>query len=335
MLFAPPVQAAGPASASPVLASEAGPAPELDNRCWKVHSSSVHQWLCASEHLPANGAPFALSVWVIESPKVLLILDSGATAKVGRAAAEAISQRFASKPFYLINTQPKPEHVLGNIGFKDVLAKGMPANQTFESRLVAGQQTAKLMAQRCPDCIARFAERMGGASVEGTQAVIPAFLLTAKRGNLGVLGIAFKPWLYDLESNLDSEQTFTLRNRDLGLEWVSSLVEPTLVPDLHEGKVSARIDFLGKLGQRLSEGEVLLGSNGKIEPIWIRRNLRYFADLQLDVLTKASQGSTEVEIISELSDEFKSAHPELDLHSQEIHQLNIQRVYRQVEDMTF
>lgn len=335
MLFAPPVHAAGPASASPGLASEAMPAPDLDNRCWKVHSPTVHQWLCASEHLPANGAPFALSVWVIESPKVLLILDSGATAKVGRAAAEAISQRFASKPFYLINTQPKPEHVLGNIGFKEVLAKGLPANQTFESRLVAGQQTAKLMAQRCPDCIARFAERMGGASVEGTQAVIPAFLLTAKRGNLGVLGVAFKPWLYDLESNLDSEQTLTLRNRDLGLEWVSNLVEPRLVPDLHEGKVAARIDFLGKLSQRLHDGDVLLGSNGRIEPVWTRRNLRYFADLQLDVLTKASQGSTEVEIISQLSAEFNSAHPELDAKSQEIHQLNIQRVYRQVEDMTF
>lgn len=264
-----------------------------------------------------------------------MVLDSGATASVGLAAATAISQKFAGKPFFIVNTQAKPEHVLGNIGFKELWAKTLPANQTFESRLVAGQQTAKLMAQRCPDCIKVFAERMGATAVAGTQAVIPSFALTAKRGNLGVLSVGFKPWLYELESNLDSEQTLVLRNRDLGIEWAANLVEPRVVPDLHEGNVVSRIDFLGKLHTRLQDGDKLLGSFGQIEPIWVRRNLRYFADLQLDVLTKASQGTSEVEIINQLTADMKSAHPGLDAKQLEAHQLNIQRVYRQVENMTF
>lgn len=309
---------------------------EVSERCWRTYNNpSVFEWICADEHLPASGKPFALSVWVIDSPKALLVVDSGATANVGRAAAEAITQKFAAKPFYIINSQPKPEHVLGNIGFKEAWSKNLAPNQTFESRVVAGQQTAKLMAQRCPDCIKVFSERMGGTAVAGTQPVVPAFNLTAKRGNLGVLGVGFKPWLYELESSLDSEQTLTLRNRDLGIEWVANLVEPKIAPDLHEGSVVARIDFLGKMLSRLQDGDKLLGSFGQIDHVWVRRNLRYFADLQLDVLTKASQGTSEVEIINQLSSDLKNAHPELDAKSLEAHQLNIQRVYRQVENMAF
>lgn len=309
---------------------------EVSERCWKTYNNpTVFEWVCAAEHLPTSGKQFALSIWVIDSPKAILVLDSGATANVGRAAAEAIAQKFAGKPFFIINTQPKPEHVLGNVGFKDSWSKNLAPNQTFESRVVAGQQTAKLMAQRCPDCIKQFAERLGGSAVAGTQPVVPAFSLTAKRGNLGVLSAGFKPWLYELESNLDSEQTLVLRNRDLNLEWVANLVESKMVPNLHEGNVVSRIDFLGKLHTRLQDGEKLLGSYGQIEQVWVRRNLRYFADLQLDVLTKASQGTSEVEIINQLSADLKSAHPELDANSLEVHQLNIQRVYRQVENMAF
>jgi hypothetical protein len=323
--------------AGTVLPTVPSAPPAVDNldRCWKSYHPTVFEWTCASEHLPASGRAFALSIWVIDSPKAMLVLDSGATAGVGRAAATAISQKFAGKPFFILNTQPKPEHVLGNIGFKDLWAKSLPANQTFESRLVAGQQTSKLMAQRCPDCIKVFSERMGGDAVAGTQAVVPTFALTAKRGNLGVLSVGFKPWLYELEPNLDSEQTLILRNRDLSVEWVANLVEPKLVPDLHEGNVVSRIDFLGKLSSRFQDGDKLLGSFGQMEPIWIRRNLRYFADLQLDVLTKASQGTSEVEIINQLSSDLKSAYPELNAKSLEVHQLNIQRVYRQVENMAF
>ncbi|MDH4396835.1 MAG: hypothetical protein QE278_14245 [Limnobacter sp.] len=308
---------------------------ESVERCWKSYSPTVFEWTCAAEHLPASAQAFALSIWVLDSPKALLVLDTGATASVGVAAATAISQKFAGKPFFILNTQPKAEHVLGNVGFKELWAKNLPAGQTFESRLAAGQQTAKLMAQRCPDCIKLLAERMGAQAIAGTQPVIPAFALTAKRGNLGVLGIGFKPWLYELESNLDSEQTLIVRNKDMGIEWVANLVQPQVVPDLHEGNVVERIDFLGKLHTRLHDGDKLLGSFGQIEPIWVRRNLRYFADLQLDVLTKSSQGTSEVEIINQSTGDLKSAQPQLDAKSLEVHQLNVQRVYRQVEKMAF
>lgn len=306
-----------------------------DDHCWKSPAPSVHVWSCAAQALPPTGLAYALQIVVVESPKLLLILDSGATAQVGRAAALAIGNKFGARPFYILNSQPKPEHVLGNVGFQAEWANQLAPGQRFESRLVAGALTAKLMAQRCPQCIENFAKRMGGDAVSGTQPLIPLTTLTSVRGNLGLLGGVFKNWQFELEGAVQTEQALTVRSRDLGVEWVGGLVEPRLAPDLADGQVAKRIDFLGKLKTRLRKGDVLIGSEGVLDTAWVNRNLRYFADLQVAVLAAMEAGLAEVEIIKRLSQEFQAAHPEQAEALNEVHQLNIQRIYRQTEELVF
>jgi len=58
--------------------------------CWQQHRATVYEWTCAGQSLPAEGQDFALSIVVVDSPKALLVIDSGATAAVGESAAAAI-----------------------------------------------------------------------------------------------------------------------------------------------------------------------------------------------------------------------------------------------------
>jgi hypothetical protein len=140
--------------------------------CWQQHRATVYEWTCAGQSLPAEGQDFALSIVVVDSPKALMVIDSGATAAVGESAAAAIRSKFGTKPVWVLNTQPKPEHVLGNVGFRAAFASTLAPGENFSSRVVAGKRTADLMRERCPTCIENFSERMGSDSVKGTESLV-------------------------------------------------------------------------------------------------------------------------------------------------------------------
>lgn len=311
--------------------------------CWQQHRATVYEWTCASQSLPAEGQDFALSIVVVDSPKALLVIDSGATAAVGESAAAAIRSKFGIKPVWVLNTQPKPEHVLGNVGFRSVFASTLGNGESFESRLVAGKRTADLMLERCPTCIENFSERMGSDSVKGTESLVPQRILRKRKGHLASLQNDWFAWKYRLYSDLETEETLVLRNQDLNVWWVGSAVQNRDIPDLYDGNVIERINFLGRLKTMLKEKETLLTSFGALGPDWIERNLNYFVRIHQDVLYGLEGGVSEVELIDQISariDEFKNpiyfqTDPKANARALEIHQLNIQRIFRQTEPFTF
>lgn len=289
-----------------------------DASCWIQHRVTVHEWRCASQHLPPQGQEFALSVIVVLGGNNVLVLDSGATAAVGAAAFAAIAKRFPDKTIWILNSQPKPEHVLGNVGFK-----GVP-----ESRMIAGQLTAQLMKSRCSNCIERFATRLGESAVAGTQALIPANILNGSKGQLRVSGGDFSAWHYSLEKSVETEEALVLHNTALKIHWVGSLVQNREVPDLSDGDLASRIAYLSRLLNRINHEQTLLGSFGALDPIWIQRNLNYFVQLQLDVLLRLDGGLSEVELIHSLGNGLSGV-------ALQTHQLNIQRASRQSESFLF
>lgn len=309
--------------------------------CWVQHRASVHEWQCAAQSLPQSGAHFGLSIVVIDTPDVLLVLDSGATANVGVAASRAIVARFGVKPVWLVNTQPKPEHVLGNVGFARTFTPTLSGDERFTDRIVAGVRTAELMKARCPDCIANFAKRMGSDSVVGTESMIPGRLLTENRGDLRVLSPSLQGWVYRFFDDLETEQAFILSNPDLRVFWVGSAVQPVQVPDLYDGNAARRIDFLARLKSILGPQDTLLTSYGPVGPDWVDNNLNYFVELQRKVLAGLEAGRSEVELIDEFSTQipndavYVQTDPEPKARQLEVQQLNIQRLYRQAEDLFF
>ena len=311
--------------------------------CWQQHRATVYEWTCASQSLPAEGQDFALSIVVIDSPKMLLVIDSGATAAVGESAAAAIRSKFGPKPVWVLNTQPKPEHVLGNVGFKSAFSSTLAPGEAFESRLVAGKRTADLMRERCPTCIENFSERMGSDSVKGTESLIPQRILRNKRGHLGSLQNDWFAWKYRLYNDLETEEALVLRNRDLNVWWVGSAVQNRDIPDLYDGDVIQRINFLGRLKANMAANETLLTSFGALGADWVERNLNYFVRIHQEVLYGLEAGVSEVELIDQISariQEFKNpvyvqTDPKVNAKALEVHQLNIQRIFRQTEPFAF
>lgn len=311
--------------------------------CWQQHRATVYEWTCAAQSLPAEGRDFALSIVVVDSPKAILVIDSGATAAVGESAAAAIRSKFGTKPVWILNTQPKPEHVLGNVGFRAAFAGTLREGELFASRLVAGKRTADLMRARCPTCIENFSERMGSNSVKGTESLVPERILRTKSGNLGLLNGDWRPWKYRLYKNLETEEALVLRNRELKLWWVGSAVQNRDIPDLYDGDVVERINFLGRLKTQMSADDTVLTSFGALGRDWIERNLNYFVRVQQDVLYGLEGGVSEVELIDQISaqmGEFQNpvyiqTDPRANAKALETHQLNVQRIYRQTEPFAF
>jgi len=326
-----------------VLAAMSPWASAQQDTCWQQHRATVYEWTCAGLSLPAQGQDFALSIVVVESPKALMVIDSGATAAVGESAAAAIRSKFGNKPVWILNTQPKPEHVLGNVGFKAAFASTLNNGEIFESRLVSGRRTADLMRARCPVCIENFSERMGSASVVGTESLVPGRILRTTAGHLGMLQGDWVDWKFRLYKDIETEEAMVLRNQDLSLWWVGSALQNRDIPDLYDGDVIERIDFLKRLKTRMSFNDTVLTSFGVLGPDWIERNLNYFVRVHQDVLYGLEAGISEVELIEQISSnisEFQNpvyvqTDPSVNAKALETHQLNIQRIYRQTEPFAF
>lgn len=299
--------------------------------CWVQYSKSFYTWNCAASALPPEGQPYALSIGLIAGESSVVLIDSGPTALVGEQLAADVQRKFPEKKIFVINTQPKPEHVLGNVGIKKFLTSEPGSRVIFEGRIVAGKVTADLMRERCPQCIERFAQRMGSQAVVGTEPLIPDFVLSRKRGSLRILNSEWSDWQYELHDNLETEEVMVVSNRVEGIYWVGNVVQKTMVPDLFDGKVSSRLDYLYQLRTFLRSGELILTSHGPVSSDWLNRNVRYFKDLQLEVLLGIEAGTSEVELINQLSELLEQSTPNLSIKDLETHQLNIQRAYRELE----
>lgn len=310
--------------------------------CWVQHRATVYEWTCAAKSLPLEGKPFALSIVVVQGKDALMVLDSGATAAVGEQAALAIRTKFGVQPIWLINSQPKPEHVLGNVGFRSVFSRTLKPGEEFSDRVVAGKTTAELM-KRCPTCIQNFAMRLGNASVAGTESLVPKRILRSATGHLGSLSGDWVGWQYRLVKNLETEEGLVLRHSDLNLWWVGSAVQNLEIPDLYDGDIIARINYLGRLKARLKGDDSLLTSFGLLSHDWVHRNLTYFVGLQQQIIEGIEAGTPEVELINALSanmGQYKNpVYVQTDTQALarelETHQLNIQRIYRQTETLVF
>lgn len=304
--------------------------------CWQTVTTNVFLWHCAAEHLPAKGAEdFALQLMVVKGKKSLLVFDSGSTAKVGEAAAKAIRDKFGATPVWIVDGQPRPEHVMGNIGFARVYTANQADQKDFANRILAGKQTADLMGDRCTRCVEIVGEQIGKEAVAGTEPLKPLGVLTGKSGHFGYYDSDWVRWKYQLLPQLQSEQALVARNADLGVFWVNSLIQPRRVPNLLDGDFLKQIAFLGKQVYDKTPPVYYVSSYGVLNPDWIKRNFDYFSGLQEQIYIAMERGDNEVEIIDELTKSLKEKHPDLTDKEVEVHQLNVQRIFHQMEDSNF
>ncbi len=120
----------------------------------------VHQGIHALVS-PENAGDIANASFIIGA-EFVAVIDTGGSAKVGAALAEAIAAVTPKPVRTVINTHMHPDHVFGNAAFE----AGKP-------EFVAHTKMARGLANRAERYLKRNREMIGDAAFEGTKAILP------------------------------------------------------------------------------------------------------------------------------------------------------------------
>lgn len=110
---------------------------------------------------PANAGDISNPGFVVGSEAVAVI-DTGGSPVVGRALLAAIRGATSRPIRYVINTHMHPDHVFGNVAFKD-------AGATF----LGHHKLPRALAARQERYLAINKENLGQAAFEGTEIILP------------------------------------------------------------------------------------------------------------------------------------------------------------------
>lgn len=295
-----------------------------DAPCWQTVDRQTRLWRCHGQALPANLQAHnaaRVQTLVVQSGATTWIIDPGATARQGRTLARALMQgrdAGAKSNWIVFNSRAQAEHVMAS----DALDQALPGRR----RILALPQTRQLMQQRCVPCRARLVKELGPASVQGTQIRIPALLkpesIGPTDGDVRVVealnaAIESDAWLHDAKHRW---------------VWTGMLVDNAF-PDLQAGNVFARIALLQTWSDWTDRypQATWINSFGMMPATRIRDELNYFTGLVAAARPALEQGEDSLSVLNhlrtlpDLLQAGNSAHATL-------HDLNLQRVVRQVED---
>lgn len=249
-------------------------------------------------------------VWV--GPHRVWIMDPGPHRCAGLALRQSLQQRWPGRAHSLINTHAHPRNVLANSAWP----VGTPIH--------ALPRVAREMARRCPGCLQALQEELGLPWMQGTRIVLPNRRL--KPGQWLELGT--QRWQVGERLSTHTEADLVLRQARQGLWLAPSLLSWEGVPDL------LRADLRGWIGavQALkAEGA------GRTLPLGAQGGAAARLDFTLDYLQAMA------DVLSRAQDKGDALHDHLgwfdglpdpapDERGLRQHQLNVQKVWRWLED---
>ena len=305
-----------------------------DNSCWVQYSRSFYEWRCANRYLPQSAQALALSIGVIEGRRSVLVIDSGATTKVGFHAATAVEARFPGRAIYVLNTQSKAPHFLGNYGFLQVLSGYLRQVSAFKGRFVAGKVIADEIAAKCPACIQSVVSLTGQEEIKPNEIVIPGFTLSRDKGNLGLIDSEWVNWRYEILPQITSSQTLFIRNTEENVYWLGDAVQKAVIPDLSGSSTINRLNYLVGLRSALQSGDIFVGSYGLVSSTWLNENISYLTQLQVSVFRGIEAGLSETELLRLLSQSIRAQ--KLNVNAQDIqrHQRNVIQIINELRRFT-
>ena len=253
----------------------------------------------------ANGG-LTIQLVLVREGRRLWLVGSGPTPAFGRALACAARHAAGGPVTDLVNTHVAPELSLGNSAFP-------------QARLWALPEVIAAMHERCGACLASLRDQVGraGASLDERDAIhVPQRAVRGPRlGPFDALALTRQP----------GEPTLVLRYRGLviaqGLLWAGD------VPDLYGTNSAALLDSLDRL-ERFATGARLLGQQGELADVGaIDAQRRYLLALRGAIRARLAAGEVQGEV--PLPD-----YAALPGYAQ-LHPLNVQRVWRELESELF
>ncbi|WP_077036421.1 hypothetical protein, partial [Pelomonas sp. KK5] len=235
----------------------------------------------------------------------LWLVGSGPTPALGRALACALREASGRAVTDVVNTHVAPELSLGNSAFP-------------RARLWALPEVIAAMQQRCGQCLSSLKEQTG-AALAMDDIRVPAHAVRAGQP-LGPFDTLALP-------RQQGEPTLLLRDRRSGLVIAQGLLWAGAIPDLHGTDSALMLDALDAL-QRFAGDAPVLGQQGpSAGHEGIEQQRRYLVALRAAV--NASLAAGRVEQVLPLP-EFATLPGYAELHP-----LNVQRVWRELEAELF
>jgi len=253
----------------------------------------------------ANGG-LTIQLVLVREGRRLWLVGSGPTPAFGRALACAARQAAGGPVTDLVNTHVAPELSLGNSAFP-------------RARLWALPEVIAAMHERCGACLASLRDQVGraGASLDERDAIqLPRRAVRGPRlGPFEVLALARQP----------GEPTLVLRHRGIviaqGLLWAGD------VPDLYGTNSASLLDSLERL-DRFAAGARLLGQQGELADAGaIDAQRRYLLALRGAIHARLAAGEVQGEVPL-------PGYAGMPGYAQ-LHPLNVQRVWRELESELF
>lgn len=263
---------------------------------------------------PANRGEIANSGLIVGS-RAALAIDSGVSQIHGERLYQAWKAR-SDKPFEaVLITQPIQEFLFGAGAFR-----------SHGVSVMAHRDAARLMQQRCQNCLTHLRELLPGGLMKGTALIAPDRLLNAATAlDLGDREVT----LIDA-GQATTPGTFAVFDASSGTLFAGGLIASQRVPSLRDARIGqwlAALDQLRELPiQRIVPGFGPVGGITSIDAMQ-----RYLRQIDAAVRAEYQRGSSLLEAVAAVQlPEFAGWKEYAALHPQ-----NVQYLYRQLEEADF
>ncbi|MCU0967838.1 MAG: hypothetical protein MUF03_03285 [Rubrivivax sp.] len=256
----------------------------------------------------ADNRGFVVNLVLARHRGRLWALGSGPTPRFARALDCALRERFGRGVDEVIDPWARAELVLGNAG--------LPA-----ARISAHETVAAAMAEQCDHCVARLRQRLGVAA--GDLGDAPVRLPThTLRGTQGALG-PFEWWALP---RAPGRVVTVWRHRASGVTTAHGLLWTGSPPDGRDGHVATMRASTERLLEVVPRGGRWIGEQGGVEAdAAVVATARYWRRLEATARHAVEGGLAAMPAIDPAGlPAGWLDHP--------YHALNVQRVWRQVED---
>ena len=263
---------------------------------------------------PANRGEIANSGLIVGN-RAALAIDSGVSQVHGERLYQAWTARSDRPLEALLITQPIQEFLFGAGAFR---AHGVP--------VLAHRDGARLMQQRCENCLTHLRELLPGGLMKGTVLIAPDRLLDS------ILPIDLGDRRLQL---IDAGQattpgTVAVFDASSGTLFAGGVVASERIPSLRDARITPWLALLDEL-RKLPIARVVPGFGPVGDSRQIDAMQRYLRQIDAAVRAEYQRGSSLLEATAAVTlPEFAGWKEYARLHPQ-----NVQYLYRQLEDADF
>lgn len=266
----------------------------------------------------AGRAAHVVTSVVLGQGRRVTVVDPGPTRQAGEALRRSLRCRQQAQVVSLVNTHAHAEQVL--------------ANAAFRVPVMATEETAAAMQQRCPDCLAAMTEDLGAQALKGTRIVLPDRMLRDDGKSLLIGG---RQWQVRVMRQAHTESDLVLWSAAEGIALVGGLVDGDRLPVLAQGRVLGWLQALDEvqawqpqwlIGQHLVSGPSQVNAH-------LQRQRSYLCELVRTAWQGMDAGLSEAEALQslQLSPAWLVAQTDLQEARRQQHQFNQLRAWREIE----